>query len=110
MRLDLIKAESLERLMESGSVARDPGPGPGGAAPPPSRHAGQRAALLAASFAGATGARAEDARKPLRCCADPTNLPFSSSAPGEPGLYVEIGRLLARSMGRKAEPVWPLSH
>lgn len=55
------------------------------------------------------GARAEDARKPLRFCADPTNLPFSSSAPGEPGLHVEFGRVLARGMDR-AEPVWTLSH
>ncbi len=50
------------------------------------------------------------AAQPFRVCADPDNLPFSSSAPGAPGLYVELGQELARTMGRDFEPVWTLSY
>ena len=48
---------------------------------------------LAAALAGGTAA-ASAAVAPLRLCADPANLPFSSNAAdaaATPGLYVEIG-------------------
>ena len=47
---------------------------------------------------------------PLRLCADPANLPFSSDKPGAPGLYVEIGHKIATALGRDFEPVWSLSY
>lgn len=43
---------------------------------------------------------------PLRFCADPDNLPFSSANEAMPGLYVELGRELARELGRPFQPVW----
>jgi polar amino acid transport system substrate-binding protein len=53
--------------------------------------------------------------QPLRLCADPANLPFSSNAPeatgkGAPGLYVEIGQAVAEALGRPMETVWSLSY
>ena len=41
-----------------------------------------------------------DEAQPLRLCADPTNLPFSSDSPSQPGFYVEIGQALAQALGR----------
>ncbi len=64
--------------------------------------------LLAASAvctAGAAGAAA-----PLRLCADPANLPFSSEQSGTPGLYLEIGQRIAQALGRELQPVWSLSY
>lgn len=61
------------------------------------------AAVAAAPIAG-------KAAQPFRVCADPDNLPFSSSAPGTPGAYVELGQDLARTMDRDFEPVWTLSY
>lgn len=63
----------------------------------------------------ACGAAASQAAVPLRLCADPANLPFSSNAPeaarqGAPGLYVEIGQALAEALGRPMEIVWSLSY
>ena len=73
------------------------------------RHWGMAAALLG----GAAAAHA--AAAPLRLCADPANLPFSSKAPesaasGSPGLYVEIGQAVADELGRPMEVVWSLSY
>ena len=70
-------------------------------------------ALAAALVGGAAAAQA--AVQPLRLCADPANLPFSSNAPdavdkGAPGLYVEIGRAVAEALGRPMETVWSLSY
>jgi ABC-type amino acid transport substrate-binding protein/mono/diheme cytochrome c family protein len=48
--------------------------------------------------------------QPLRVCADPDDLPFSSSKAATPGLYVEIGQQIAASLGRPFEPVWYLSY
>ncbi len=48
--------------------------------------------------------------QPLRVCADPDDLPFSSSQGGQPGLYVELGQQIAQSLGRPFEPVWALSY
>ena len=61
------------------------------------------------------GAAAAQAAQPLRLCADPANLPFSSNAPeavgqGAPGLYVEIGQAVAEALGRPMETVWSLSY
>lgn len=69
--------------------------------------------LAAALVGGATAAQA--AAPPLRLCADPANLPFSSNAPeavskGAPGLYVEIGQAVADALGRPMETVWSLSY
>ena len=48
--------------------------------------------------------------QPLRVCADPDDLPFSSAKPGAPGLYVELGQQIAKVLGRPFEPVWALSY
>jgi polar amino acid transport system substrate-binding protein len=55
------------------------------------------------------------AAAPLRLCADPDNLPFSTAAAaagqaGTPGLYVEIGQAVAGALGRPMETVWSLSY
>ena len=68
------------------------------------------AALLACAAAAAQAVVA-----PLRLCADPANLPFSSNAAedvrmGAPGLYVEIGEAVAQALGRPLETVWSLSY
>jgi len=70
--------------------------------------------VLAAALAGGAAA-AQAAVPPLRLCADPANLPFSSSSPeaarqGAPGLYVEIGQAVAQALGRPMETVWSLSY
>jgi len=59
--------------------------------------------------APAVAAGAEDA-KPLRLCADPTNLPFSSDDPKNPGLYLEIGQMVARTLGRPVTYSWYKSY
>lgn len=43
---------------------------------------------------------------PLRFCADPDNLPFSSANEAAPGLYIELGREIAHELGRAFQPVW----
>jgi polar amino acid transport system substrate-binding protein len=45
----------------------------------------------------------------LRVCADPSNLPFSSSDPATPGFEVELARLLARELGIEARFQWSLT-
>lgn len=56
------------------------------------------------------------AASPLRMCADPDNLPFSTAAAaaagqaGTPGLYVEIGQAVAGALGRPMETVRSLSY
>ncbi len=55
------------------------------------------------------------AAAPLRLCADPDNLPFSTASAaagqaGAPGLYVEIGQAVAGALGRPMETVWSLSY
>jgi ABC-type amino acid transport substrate-binding protein/cytochrome c5 len=46
----------------------------------------------------------------LRLCADPANLPFSSSHPETPGLYVEIAQALGQALARPVTPVWSLTY
>lgn len=70
-------------------------------------------ALVAALLGSAATAQA--AAPPLRLCADPSNLPFSTNEPdavakGHPGMYVEIGRAVAQALGRPLEIVWSLSY
>ena len=48
--------------------------------------------------------------RPLRLCADPTNLPFSSDDPARPGLYLEIGQLVARKLERPVTYSWYKSY
>lgn len=69
--------------------------------------------VAAALFAVA--AAVNGAVQPLRLCADPANLPFSSNAQeaidkGAPGLYVEIGQAVAEALGRPLETFWSLSY
>jgi polar amino acid transport system substrate-binding protein len=69
-----------------------------------------RTLLLSAIIAApALGAGAEEI-KPLRLCADPTNLPFSSDDPAKPGLYLEIGQLVAQKLGRPVVYNWYKSY
>lgn len=51
-----------------------------------------------------------DDRQPLRFCADPTNLPFSSDDPANPGLYLEIGQALAKALDRPVVYDWYKSY
>jgi len=64
------------------------------------------AAIVAAPVAQA---KAEDA-PPLRLCADPTNLPFSSDNASQPGLYLEIGQALGQALGRPIAYDWYKSY
>lgn len=51
-----------------------------------------------------------DEVQPLRLCADPTNLPFSSDSSSQPGFYVEIGQALAQALGRPIAYDWYKSY
>ena len=76
--------------------------------------ASARSGLLAAAIASALAAPAGQAIaedvSPLRLCADPTNLPFSSDSPSQPGFYVEIGQALAQALGRPVTYDWYKSY
>jgi mono/diheme cytochrome c family protein len=55
------------------------------------------------------------AATPLRLCADPENLPFSTASAaaataGARGLYVDIGQAVADALGRPMQTVWSLSY
>jgi ABC-type amino acid transport substrate-binding protein/mono/diheme cytochrome c family protein len=66
---------------------------------------------LAASLGGLLLAGAASAAQPpLRLCADPTNLPFSSDNAKTPGLYLAFGQAIGHALGRPAEPVWHLTY
>ncbi len=43
---------------------------------------------------------------PLRICADPDDLPFTSSDPNDRGIYLELAEVIAGRMGAKMEPVF----
>jgi polar amino acid transport system substrate-binding protein len=53
---------------------------------------------------------AHGAEPPLRACADPDNLPFSSSAGNQKGMYLELADHLASALGRTPQPVWHLTY
>src|SRR5215510_8480754 len=42
----------------------------------------------------------------VRVCADPTNLPFTSTDTVTPGFEVELARLIAREIGVEAQMEW----
>lgn len=44
--------------------------------------------------------------KPLRQCADPENLPFSSDRSDNPGIYREIAKAIAQDLNRPLTEVW----
>lgn len=46
------------------------------------------------------------AAEALRVCADPDNLPFTSDNPAEPGLYVELAKMIAVRLGMSTEYTW----
>jgi polar amino acid transport system substrate-binding protein len=50
--------------------------------------------------------RAPAETPPLRICADPDDLPFTSSDPTDRGLYLELAEVIAGRMGAKMEPVF----
>jgi polar amino acid transport system substrate-binding protein len=52
------------------------------------------------------GPACADDAPPLRLCADPDNLPFSSASETTPGYYIELGRQIAQALGRPFQPVW----
>jgi len=66
-------------------------------------------AVAAAFAAPLAQGRAADTG-PLRLCADPTNLPFSSDNPSQPGLYLEIGQALGQALGRPIAYDWYKSY
>lgn len=51
-----------------------------------------------------------DERLPLRLCADPSNLPFSSEDAALPGAYNEIGMAIARELNRPVSYAWYKSY
>ena len=66
-------------------------------------------AIVLTLAAPASSAGAEEAN-PLRLCADPTNLPFSSDNPSTPGFYLEIGQALGQALGRPVAYSWYKSY
>jgi ABC-type amino acid transport substrate-binding protein len=69
-----------------------------------------RALLLSTIMATPAVRAGADEIRPLRLCADPTNLPFSSDDPARPGLYLEIGQLVARKLERPVTYSWYKSY
>lgn len=66
--------------------------------------------LLSTIMAASAFQAGADEIAPLRLCADPTNLPFSSDNPTNPGLYLEIGQLLGRKLERPVTYNWYKSY
>ncbi|WP_375157708.1 c-type cytochrome [Bradyrhizobium sp. RDT46] len=64
---------------------------------------------ISATIASAPAVHADET-KPFRLCADPTNLPFSSDNPSQPGFYVEIGQALAQALGQPITYDWYKSY
>ncbi|MCC8952786.1 transporter substrate-binding domain-containing protein [Bradyrhizobium sp. Pear77] len=73
-------------------------------------HAIRTVLLSALLMVPALAAGADETKPPLRLCADPTNLPFSSDDPGKPGLYLEIGQAVAQKLGRAVSTNWYKSY
>ncbi|UQR63025.1 transporter substrate-binding domain-containing protein [Bradyrhizobium sp. C-145] len=55
---------------------------------------------------GASSSVDADDVKPLRLCADPTNLPYSSDDASEPGFYLEVGQAIGKALGRPVTYNW----
>src|SRR5215472_16393245 len=66
-------------------------------------------ACSAALIVPAAPSRAGEAQ-PFRLCADPTNLPFSSDSPSQPGFYVELAQALAQALGQPIAYDWYKSY
>jgi len=75
----------------------------------PARRAWRCAAASIVALAFGSGA-ARAAEPPLKVCADPDNLPFSSSADGPRGFYLDLADRLAKALGRSPEQVWQLTY
>lgn len=72
--------------------------------------AGIPALVVALSLIAPASTAVADDRQPLRFCADPTNLPFSSDDPANPGFYLEIGQALAKALDRPVVYDWYKSY
>jgi polar amino acid transport system substrate-binding protein len=44
--------------------------------------------------------------KPLRLCADPENLPYSSDDASKPGFYLDVGQAIGKALGRPVAYNW----
>ncbi|WP_316230915.1 c-type cytochrome [Bradyrhizobium sp. SZCCHNR1051] len=67
-------------------------------------------ALVASTVLAASSAGLANEADPLRLCADPTNLPFSSDNPTQPGFYLEVGQALSQQLGRPVTYDWYKSY
>lgn len=72
--------------------------------------AGIPALVVALSLMAPASQAVADEGQPLRFCADPTNLPFSSDDPANPGFYLEIGQALAKALDRPVVYDWYKSY
>lgn len=71
---------------------------------------GMCALLVASALAASAVPGRADEQLPLRLCADPTNLPFSSDNPSQPGFYLEIGQAIGQLLGRPVAYDWYKSY
>jgi ABC-type amino acid transport substrate-binding protein len=62
--------------------------------------------LVVAALATSESVAGAPAATPLRLCADPDNLPFSSATGPERGVYIEVGALVAARLGMTTDVVW----
>ncbi|WP_035981316.1 transporter substrate-binding domain-containing protein, partial [Bradyrhizobium sp. STM 3843] len=67
-------------------------------------------ALMASTLLASSAAGLANEADPLRLCADPTNLPFSSDNPSQPGFYLEVGQALSQQIGRPVTYDWYKSY
>lgn len=67
-------------------------------------------ALMASTLLASSAAGQANEAEPLRLCADPTNLPFSSNNPTQPGFYLEVGQALSQQLGRPVAYDWYKSY
>jgi mono/diheme cytochrome c family protein len=68
------------------------------------------AAAVTAAPAAALGNDPGDAAGPLRVCADPDNLPFSSASGPSRGFYLDLAERLVQALGRPLQVVWYPDH
>jgi polar amino acid transport system substrate-binding protein len=65
-------------------------------------------AIACAALSAPVGAASDP--KPLRVCADPDNLPFTSNDTSKPGFYLEVAEHVAQALGREMQPVWAATY